>query len=56
VRRAFVVHFGAAAAARRRRFRGRVEHLASGRTAIFSSLDDLLGFFATTGDPDDPYE
>jgi hypothetical protein len=34
-----------------------VEHLASGRTAIFSSLESLLGFFAATGDfEEDPHE
>lgn len=40
--RAFVVHFGAAG--RRRRFSGRVEHLASGRSAHFTSLRALLAF------------
>ena len=43
VHRAFVVHF-ATGPGRRRRFHGRVEHLSSGRTAIFSSLARLLGF------------
>jgi hypothetical protein len=43
VHRAFVVHFGSRPG-RRRRFHGRVEHLSSGRTAIFSSLARLLGF------------
>jgi hypothetical protein len=45
VQRAFVVHFGARPGARRRRFRGRVEHLASGESAEFSSLEELLAFF-----------
>jgi hypothetical protein len=42
--RAFVVHF--LASARRRRFTGRVEHLASGASAQFASLRGLLAFFA----------
>lgn len=41
--RAFVVHF-TATGGRRRRYRGRIEHLASGRSAPFSSLARLLGF------------
>ena len=44
VHRAFVVHLGTGGG-RRRRFFGRVEHLSSGRTAQFSSLAELLGFF-----------
>jgi hypothetical protein len=43
--RAFVVHF-AATSRRRRRFFGRVEHLATGAAAQFRSLRDLLEFFA----------
>src|SRR5688572_9821004 len=54
VHRAFVVHFGPGGGPRRRRFRGRVEHLASGRTARFSSLERLLGFVTTTLDGADP--
>lgn len=46
--RAFVVHLAPAASDARRRFRGRVEHLTSGRTAHFTSLDALLGFFAAS--------
>ncbi|MCC6765256.1 MAG: hypothetical protein IT293_11400 [Deltaproteobacteria bacterium] len=42
--RAFVVHFAAPRPGRR--FEGRVEHLASGRSAFFSSLAALLAFFA----------
>jgi hypothetical protein len=49
VHRAFVVHF-ATAGGTRRRFRGRVEHLSSGRTAHFSSLAQLLGFVAVVLD------
>jgi hypothetical protein len=45
VHRAFVVHLGPAGG-RRRRFHGRVEHLSSGRTEPFSSLAQLLEFFA----------
>jgi hypothetical protein len=48
--RAFVVHFAAAGGGRRRRFRGRVEHLSSGRTAQFSSLRTLLEFLAAVLD------
>jgi hypothetical protein len=49
---AFVVHFGTGG--RRHRFRGRVEHLSSGRTAEFSSLEQLLGFVATILDGSEP--
>ncbi|HZR79550.1 MAG TPA: hypothetical protein VFD92_00520 [Candidatus Binatia bacterium] len=45
VNRAFVVHFGDARDARRRRFAGRAEHLSSGDVALFSSLKELLAFF-----------
>ena len=48
--RAFVVHLGATGGAGRRRYRGRVEHLSSGRTAQFSSLQGLLEFFAAIFD------
>ena len=48
VHRAFVVHLGTEGG-RRRRFRGRVEHLSSGRTAQFSSLVELLRFLTDTG-------
>src|SRR5204863_9387843 len=44
VHRAFVVHFGMGGGPQRRRFHGRVEHLSSGRSAQFSSLEGLLGF------------
>jgi len=44
VHRAFVVHFGTGGGPRRHRFHGRVEHLSSGRTVKFSSLEQLLGF------------
>ena len=49
-RRAFVVHLGAGGRPGRRRFRGRVEHLSSGASTHFSSLADLLGFFAAVVD------
>jgi hypothetical protein len=45
VHRAFVVHLGPEEG-RRRRFWGRVEHLSSGQAARFSSLAELLQFFA----------
>jgi hypothetical protein len=43
-RRAFVVHLGSPDASGRRRFSGRVEHLASGASTHFSSLKGLLAF------------
>jgi hypothetical protein len=43
-RRAFVVHLAATDGRRRRRFSGRVEHLASGASRHFSSLEGLLAF------------
>jgi hypothetical protein len=43
-RRAFVVHLGTPDASGRRRFSGRVEHLASGASTHFSSLKGLLAF------------
>lgn len=45
VHRAFVVHLRADGGPRRARFAGRVEHLSSGRSALFSSLRELLAFF-----------
>ncbi len=48
--RAFVVHLGDRGDSRRRRFSGRVEHLASGASTHFSSLDGLLAFFASVLD------
>lgn len=47
--RAFVVHLGAGGS-RRRRFRGRVEHLSSGASTHFSSLEGLLAFFTAVLD------
>jgi len=49
VQRAFVVHFGTSRGPGRRRFSGRVEHLASGESAPFSSLEALLAFFDRAG-------
>jgi hypothetical protein len=46
VERAFVVHLREHRGSGRRRFSGRVEHLSSGRSAQFSSLEGLLAFFA----------
>ncbi len=43
--RAFVVHLGPSAGPGRRRFTGRVEHLSSGESTHFSSLEALLAFF-----------
>jgi hypothetical protein len=50
VHRAFVVHLRPWGGARRRRFRGRVEHLSSGRAAQFSSLRELLQFVSAALD------
>ena len=63
VRRAFVMHLGAGGGPGRRRVSGRVEHISSGESAWFSSLEGLLAFFAAIVDasapatprgPDDP--
>src|SRR5262245_1624356 len=51
--RAFVVHLGAGGPGRRR-VSGRVEHLASGRTAHFASFKELLAFFAAILDAPAP--
>ena len=48
--RAFVVHLGERGGSRRRRFSGRVEHLASGASTHFSSLGGLIAFFASVLD------
>lgn len=45
VYRAFVVHL-ADTRSQRRRFSGRVEHLSSGESVHFTSLKQLLVFFA----------
>jgi hypothetical protein len=50
VQRAFVVHLGAGGASGRRWFRGRVEHLSSGESMRFTSLRELLAFFASAVD------
>jgi len=54
VQRAFVVHFATGGGPRRHRFHGRVEHLSSGRTARFSSLEQLLGFVTAILDGSEP--
>jgi hypothetical protein len=48
--RAFVVHLARGSGPVRRRFSGRVEHLASGQSTHFSSLKGLLAFFAAVLD------
>jgi hypothetical protein len=53
VERAFVVHFGPGGGPGRRRFHGRAEHLSSGRTVRFSSLQRLLAFLVTNFEVDD---
>ena len=45
VQRAFVVHFTTGGGPGRRRFSGRVEHLPSGESTHFCSLEGLLAFF-----------
>jgi hypothetical protein len=42
--RAFVIQLHDSGAARRDRWTGRVEHVVSGRAALFGSLDELLAF------------
>ena len=54
VHRAFVVHFGTSGGPGRRRFSGRVEHLSSGESTHFTSLEGLLAFFASILDADAP--
>ena len=46
VRRAFVVQFRAEAELEQGCFRGRVEHVLSGQVTKFSSVEELLAFFA----------
>ena len=53
IARAFVVHF-ARERGDRRRFIGRVEHLASGRVKHFSSLRELLAFLDAAPDAPGP--
>jgi hypothetical protein len=50
IHRAFVVHLSAKGGSRRHRFAGRVEHLSSDRSALFSALRGLLAFFGATLD------
>jgi len=47
------VHLSAPGGAGRRRFRGRVEHLSSGQSTHFSSLEALLTFFTAMLDAAD---
>jgi hypothetical protein len=54
IQRAFVVHVGAAGGPGRRRFIGRVEHLASGESTHFSSLRELLAFLDRKRSPPPP--
>jgi hypothetical protein len=42
--RAFVIQLHDGGAPRRDRWTGRVEHVVSGRAALFGSLDELLAF------------
>ncbi len=46
VRRAFVVQFRAEVEVDQGVFTGRVEHVASGEVTRFSSVEELLAFFA----------
>jgi hypothetical protein len=48
--RSFVVQFTRDTLPAGRRFRGRVEHLGSGRSRRFASIDDLVEFVAETLD------
>ncbi|PWU20444.1 MAG: hypothetical protein C5B48_12540 [Candidatus Rokuibacteriota bacterium] len=58
MQRAFVVQFRETPKASRRVWQGRVEHIASGRSAIFANRSELLAFLglamsngATDDDP-----
>jgi hypothetical protein len=52
VERAFVVQFSGDASVPNRLISGRVEHVGTGRSRRFESLEDLLAFVATLmGDP-----
>jgi len=44
IQRAFVLHLHEGGRRGRRRFSGRVEHLSSGESTLFSSLEGLLAF------------
>lgn len=46
VHRAFLVHFRVNSEVSQGRIAGRVEHVVSGQTAHFSSLEELLAFIA----------
>jgi hypothetical protein len=46
VRRAFVVQFRVEANSEQGGFTGRVEHVVSGQATRFSSVEELLAFFA----------
>ena len=54
--RAFVVQFRVDADVKAGRYAGRVEHVVSGQTAHFYSLEDLLGFIARVLDQVDTEE
>jgi hypothetical protein len=45
VSRSFVVQFAADMLPASNRYRGRVEHIDSGRSQRFASLDELIAFF-----------
>ena len=45
-RRAFVIQFSMDTEVQQSRLTGRAEHVMSGQSTHFSSLDDLLGFLA----------
>ena len=47
VQRAFVVQFRTETDVERGRFAGRVEHVVSGQTTSFHSLEELLSFMAS---------
>jgi len=49
--RAFVLQFRADADVEQGRFDGRIEHVVSGQTALFHSLEELVEFLAHTLPP-----
>jgi len=48
VQSAFVVHFRVSSNVARNEMAGRVEHIASGQLAYFTSLEELLAFIGRT--------
>jgi hypothetical protein len=54
VQRAFVLHLDDGWTPGRRQFSGRIEHLSSGESTLFSSLEELLAFIDAAVDASAP--